>query len=79
MIEDPSLYDNLNQSALHLSSVLKKIDQGEGMAGALLKDQKLMKELEETLAEFKGAASEFKELLQDIKTRPKKYLKFSLF
>lgn len=79
MIEDPSLYDNLNQSVLYLSSVLKKIDQGEGVAGALLKDQQLMKELEEALAEFKGAAGELKELLQDIKTRPKKYLKFSLF
>lgn len=79
MIDDPSLYDNLNQSSAHLSAILKKIDQGEGLAGALLKDQELLKELEETLKEFKGTAGELKELLRDIKTNPKRYLKFSLF
>lgn len=79
MIDDPSLYDNLNQSSAHLSSILKRIDQGEGLAGALLKDKELTKELEETLNEFKGAAGELKELLKDIKANPKKYLKFSIF
>lgn len=79
MIDDPSLYENLNQSSAHLSSILKRIDQGEGLAGALLKDQELIKELEETLIEFKGTAGELKELLKDIKANPKKYLKFSLF
>ncbi|MBM4277223.1 MAG: MCE family protein [Deltaproteobacteria bacterium] len=79
MIDDPSLYDNLNQSSAHLSSILKRIDQGEGLAGALLKDKELIKELEETLDEFKGAAGELKELLKDIKASPKKYFKFSVF
>lgn len=79
IIEDPSLYDTLNQSSVHLSSILKKIDQGEGLAGALLKDQELIKELEETLKEFKGAAMELRELLKDLKANPKKYLKFSIF
>ncbi len=79
MIDDPSLFDHLNQSSAHLSSLLKRIDQGEGLAGALLKDKELMKELEETLIEFKGAAGELRELMKDIKTNPKKYLKFSLF
>jgi phospholipid/cholesterol/gamma-HCH transport system substrate-binding protein len=79
MIDDPSLYDHLNQSSAHLSSILKRIDQGEGLAGALLKDKELIKELEETLVEFKGAAGELRELMKDIKAHPKKYLKFSLF
>ncbi len=79
MIDDPSLYENLNQSSAHLSSILKKIDQGEGLAGALLRDQEFIKELEDTLKEFKGTAMELRELLKDIKANPKKYLKFSLF
>ncbi len=79
IIDDPSLYDNLNQTSAHLSSILKRIDQGEGLAGALLKDKTLIKELEETLQEFRGTAGELKELLKDIKTNPKKYLKFSIF
>lgn len=79
LMEDPQLYENLNQGAIRLASILKRIDQGEGLAGALLKEKELIKELEATLDEFKGAAAEFKELLKDIKTSPKKYLKFSIF
>lgn len=79
MIEDPSLYENLNQSATHLSSILKRVDEGEGLAGALLKDQELIKELENTLKEFRGTAEELRALLRDLKANPKRYLKFSLF
>ncbi len=79
MIDDPSLYDNLSQSSAHLSSILKRIDQGEGLAGALLKDKELIKEIDETLEEFQGTAGELKELLKDIKANPKKYFKFSIF
>jgi phospholipid/cholesterol/gamma-HCH transport system substrate-binding protein len=79
LMEDPQLYDNLNEGAVRLSSILKRIDQGEGVAGALLKEKELVKELEETLDEFKGAAGELKELLKDIKASPKKYFKFSVF
>jgi len=79
LIEDPQLYENLNDGAARLSSILKRIDQGEGLAGSLLKDKELIKELEETLNEFRGAAGELKELVKDIKTNPKKYLKFSIF
>ncbi len=79
MIDDPSLYDNLNQSSARLTSILKRIDQGEGSAGALLKDKVLIEELNMTLEEFRGAAGELKELLNDIKANPKKYFKFSIF
>ncbi|MCX8117974.1 MAG: MlaD family protein [Desulfobacterota bacterium] len=79
MIEDPSLYDQLSRSTAHLSSILKRIDEGEGLAGALLKDQTLSKEMERTLEEFRGAALELRELLREIKTNPRRYLKFSLF
>jgi phospholipid/cholesterol/gamma-HCH transport system substrate-binding protein len=79
MIDDPSLYENLSQASAHLSSILKKIDQEEGLAGALLKDTELLRELEDTLKEFRGATGELNELLKDIKANPKKYLKFSIF
>lgn len=79
LIEDPQLYENLNEGATRLSAILKRIEQGEGVAGSLLREKELLKELEGTLDEFKGAAAELKELLKDIKTSPKKYFKFSIF
>jgi phospholipid/cholesterol/gamma-HCH transport system substrate-binding protein len=79
MIDDPSLYDNLSQSSAHLSSILRRIDQGEGLAGALLTDKELIKELDDTLKEVRGAVGELEELLKDIKANPKKYFKFSIF
>jgi phospholipid/cholesterol/gamma-HCH transport system substrate-binding protein len=79
LIEDPQLYENLNDGAGRLSSILKRIDEGEGVAGSLLKEKALIKELEETIHEFRGAAAELRELIKDMKTNPKKYLKFSIF
>jgi hypothetical protein len=42
------------------------------LAGALIKDKELTRELKDTVAELKA-------LLKDIKDHPGKYLKFSLF
>ena len=55
-----------------LSSILEKIDKGEGVANALIKDRELAKELKDTVTELK-------ELLKNIKDHPKKYFKFSVF
>jgi phospholipid/cholesterol/gamma-HCH transport system substrate-binding protein len=51
---------------------LKRIDSGEGTAGALIRDEKLAQELKDTIRELK-------ELTADIKENPKKYFKFSVF
>jgi phospholipid/cholesterol/gamma-HCH transport system substrate-binding protein len=72
IIEDPALYENLNRDLKEISSILERIDKGEGLAGALIRDKELTREL-------KGTIAELKELLKDIKDHPGKYLKFSLF
>jgi hypothetical protein len=58
---------------------LGQIDKGEGLATALLKDKELVKELDETLVQFKKMTQEIEGLVQDIKAHPKKYLKISIF
>jgi len=79
LVEDPQLYENLNQGVVRLSAILEKIDQGEGLAGTMLKDREMVRELRETIVEFRETASELKTLMKDIKEHPKKYLKFSIF
>jgi phospholipid/cholesterol/gamma-HCH transport system substrate-binding protein len=79
LIEDPQLYDHLDQGAIRLNAILEKVDRGEGLAGALLRDREMVRELRETVVEFKETASELKKLIKDIKEQPRKYLKFSLF
>ncbi len=79
LIEDPQLYDHLNQGAIQLNAILQKVDQGEGLAGAFLKDKEMVKELKETVLEFRETASELKRLIKDIQDQPRKYLKFSIF
>lgn len=79
LIEDPQLYEHLNQGAIRLNAILEKMDQGEGLAGAILRDKEIVRELKDTVVEFRETASELKKLVKDIKDQPRKYLKFSLF
>jgi phospholipid/cholesterol/gamma-HCH transport system substrate-binding protein len=72
LAEDAELYDNLNKASLQLSSILERIDKGEGVAGSLLRDKELAAELKENIASLN-------ELLKDIKEHPMKYFKFSVF
>ncbi len=78
-IDDPALYDNLNHGAKQLSSVFEQIDKGEGLATAFLRNKELVRELDETLVQFKKTSQELEALVKDIKTNPKRYLKFSIF
>jgi phospholipid/cholesterol/gamma-HCH transport system substrate-binding protein len=61
-----------NSSLASLSSVLNKIDKGEGSVGLLLSDDKLYNNLE-------SSAKKLDALIEDIKQNPKRYLKFSIF
>jgi len=72
LIEDEELYNNLNNASQRLNSILAGIDSGEGMAGALLRDEELSVELKETIADLRS-------LINDIKSDPRKYFKFSIF
>jgi phospholipid/cholesterol/gamma-HCH transport system substrate-binding protein len=79
MIEDPALYDKLltatasvEEFSGKLNAILEKIDKGEGVAGTLVQDKELAKELKETVVEVR-------DLLKDIKGDPRKYFKFSIF
>ncbi|MFA6704929.1 MAG: MlaD family protein [Bacteroidales bacterium] len=60
-----------NLSLKSLSNILKSIEQGEGNAGLLLKDDKLYKNMENSTKKLDA-------LIEDIKQNPKRYLKFSI-
>ena len=79
LIEDPTLYDNLNRASKQLNSVMEEIDSGKGAASALIKDKALAGELRETITGLRETVEELKTLTRDIKANPKKYFKFSLF
>ncbi len=63
---------NTDQAMAHLSSILEKIDKGEGSMGLLLHDDSLYLELDKS-------ANDLNELLEDIKKNPKRYVKLSIF
>ncbi len=65
-----NIIHNADTAVNKLSSVLNKIDKGEGSLGLLLKDEKLYNEL-------KKASSDLDDLLLDIKKNPKRYVRFS--
>jgi phospholipid/cholesterol/gamma-HCH transport system substrate-binding protein len=72
LIADPSLYENLSAASQRLSSILDRIDKGEGAAGVLFRD-------DATAAELKETVKELRMLTEDIRKRPSRYFKFSLF
>lgn len=79
MIEDPALYNkllattvSLEESSAKFNSVLEKVDRGDGVAGTLMNDKEMARELKDTVTELR-------QLVKDIKTDPKKYFKFSVF
>ncbi|MCK9163526.1 MAG: hypothetical protein M0O93_04175, partial [Bacteroidales bacterium] len=61
-----------NISLKTLSNILKAIENGEGNAGLLIKDDKLYKNIESSTKSLDA-------LIEDIKENPKKYVKLSIF
>lgn len=61
-----------NLSISTLSKILQSIERGEGSVGLLIKDEELYKNLE-------TSSKKLDELIEDIKTNPKKYLTIKIF
>jgi phospholipid/cholesterol/gamma-HCH transport system substrate-binding protein len=72
LIEDESLYENVNEAAAKLNILLDKINKGEGPVGSLVSSKELKEDLQATLKELNS-------LIKDIKEHPRKYFKFSVF
>jgi phospholipid/cholesterol/gamma-HCH transport system substrate-binding protein len=72
IIDDPSLYNNLNSTLAHLDSISAKMNRGEGSAGLLVNDTALYSQTVDLLTRVNN-------LVADIQKNPRKYFKFSVF
>ncbi len=63
---------NLDNTVTTLSTVLNKMDRGEGTLGMLINDDKLYHDLEKS-------ALELNRLIEDIRLNPKRYVRLSVF
>jgi len=69
----------LDTSSKSLESILGRIDRGEGSLGKLTTDEELYDNVASAAANLDKTATELQALLEDIRLKPKKYLKLSLF
>jgi phospholipid/cholesterol/gamma-HCH transport system substrate-binding protein len=69
----------LDTSSKSLESILGRIDRGEGTLGKLTTDEALYDNVANAAANLDKASVEIQALLEDIRLKPKKYLKLSLF
>jgi phospholipid/cholesterol/gamma-HCH transport system substrate-binding protein len=74
LVTDAELYNRLNSMADRLDKVTAGLQQGDGTAGQLLRDKQLYENMN-------GTVSELRQLVQDIRADPRKYLnvRVSLF
>jgi phospholipid/cholesterol/gamma-HCH transport system substrate-binding protein len=70
---------SLDRSSQSLEQVLSRIERGEGTLGKLSKDEALYASINKTVENLNGASTDLRELLQDLKKNPKRYVKLSLF
>jgi phospholipid/cholesterol/gamma-HCH transport system substrate-binding protein len=69
----------LDRSSHSLEVVMGRVERGEGSLGKLTKDDQLYVNAAEAAASLNKAADELTRLTADIRSQPKKYLKFSVF
>jgi phospholipid/cholesterol/gamma-HCH transport system substrate-binding protein len=62
----------INKTFTDLSSIMARVDKGEGTLGLLLNDDKLYNDLQKS-------ATELNKLLEDIRVNPKRYVRISVF
>ena len=74
LVNDTELYNRINSMADRLDKVTAGLQSGEGTAGQLLRDKQLYENMN-------GAVAELRQLVQDIRADPRKYLnvRVSLF
>ena len=70
---------SLERRTRSLEEVMGRIERGEGTFGKLSKDEALYTSLNKTVENLNGASTDLRELLQDLKKNPKRYVKLSLF
>lgn len=69
----------LEASSSSLSSILAKMDRGDGTLGKLLNDDRLYDRARNAMANLERASEEITALTADIRRRPGRYLRVSLF
>ncbi|MDP2496467.1 MAG: MlaD family protein [Candidatus Palauibacterales bacterium] len=69
----------LEESSTSLSSILGKMDRGEGTLGKLVNDDRLYERARNAMVNLQRASEELAGLTADIRRRPGRYLKVSLF
>jgi phospholipid/cholesterol/gamma-HCH transport system substrate-binding protein len=74
-----ALLAGLDTSSKSLESILGRIDRGEGSLGKLTTDDQLYDNVASAAANLDKTATELQALLEDVRLKPKKYLKLSLF
>jgi len=72
LMTDPTLYDNLVATTARLDSLLLRIEKGEGTAGRLLQDEALYEEL-------KAVSASTRELMDDVRRNPSRYINIRIF
>ncbi len=72
LIYDPTLYDNMAGLTARMDTLLVRIERGEGTAGKLLHDEALYDEL-------KSLSESTRNLIEDIKQNPARYVKIKIF
>jgi phospholipid/cholesterol/gamma-HCH transport system substrate-binding protein len=70
---------SLERTSRSLESVLARVEKGEGTLGKLTADDALYTSVNKAVSNLDAAATDLRELLQDLKKNPRRYLKFSVF
>jgi len=70
---------SLEKSSHSMEAVLGRMERGEGTLGKMSKDEALYDNATKAMEGLNGASADLRELLQDLKKNPKRYVKLSLF
>lgn len=77
---------NLNEASVKINltmetvqSVADKVDRGEGTLGMLVNDEELSQDLRETVKNLSASSENINRLVQEIRRRPRRFVRFSIF